>query len=335
MSNDLDNFQNLIREKGVSVSTEEFHHAVNTIFHDVESKTYDAIHKGMDESLQQQYDLLSQDILSDAGAGLGNNLTLLDIGCGTGMSTEKLLQSPIGKKIGKIHLLDSSKGMLDQCKKKADTWGIPYTQTQGYLNVLNGVQFDIVLACSLLHHVPNLNEFLLKVASLQPTGGYFMHLMDPNGDCIFSDEYLKRRAELKAEMKRQAVRKDFLKVAGGKLKSIMGIKSNSPSDEEEYIQEVNQRLMNEKIIKVPLTSTEIWSITDLHVEGQPGNFGQGISFNQMKSTLGMYQVVSRRSYGFYGRLKSEMPQAFAEKEEQMIREKRIDGRQLEVVWRKL
>lgn len=326
MNNDLDNLLPLMKKKGVTVSKEAFHHAVNTIFHDVESRQYDVLHKGMDISLQQQYDLIGKDVEALLPAGTGKELTLLDIGCGTGMSTDKLLKSPLGKYISKVYLLDTSKGMLEQCSLKAATWNIPYELIEGDIYSQHDIKADIILTCSVLHHIPNLSDFFAKISTFQNPKGFFIHLQDPNGDYIFNEETKKRATELRNYLRYQKLKANPLKVIVDKVKNKFAGKS------EEYIDEVNKSLLASGIIKTPLTDLEIWSITDIHVDNLPNNHGKGISLKSLKEQLVAYRLCKVRSYGFFGLLKSDLPESFQAKEEKWIQEGRVDGRELAAVW---
>jgi ubiquinone/menaquinone biosynthesis C-methylase UbiE len=329
MKNDLDNLIPLMSQKGSKLTKEEFHNAVNTVFHDVESKYYDALHHGMDSSLQEQFDLLADDIVKTI-PNVPSQCILLDVGCGTGMSTDKLLKSSLGKCIAKIYLLDTSKGMLEQCKLKAAKWGIPFELIQGDIFSLTELKFDIILTCSVLHHIPNLNDFLDKIKNLQHANGFFIHLHDPNGDSVFADNFLNRKNELRNYKRKQNIKHKLVRLIIKKLKT--KIKKISGLGKKDYIDEVNERLLANGVVKTPLTDLEIWSITDLHVENIANHFGEGISFEYLEKQLAGYVCVSHRSYAFFGDLKMLLPELFRTREENMIREHNLDGRELAAAW---
>jgi ubiquinone/menaquinone biosynthesis C-methylase UbiE len=328
--NDLDNLLPLMKRKGVRISKEAFHEIVNKVFHDIESEYYDSLHKDMDNSLQQQFDLLAYDIISRLQDNSSKKFVLLDIGCGTGMSTDKLLKSPLGKYISKVYLLDTSKGMLEQCARKAKEWNIAYELINGDIYSIEEVKADIILICSVLHHIPNLSLFLQKITDTQNPKGFFIHLQDSNGDYLNSSAYLEREADLKNYKRKKRssfflLAKVFTKISS-KMRKVIGLQTKN------YIHEVNEKLLKLKIIQTPLKSTEIWSITDIHVEGLPYSDGKGISISFIEKTLEKYTLVKVRSYAFFGDMKSELPDVYQQKEEQWILEEKKDGRLVSAVW---
>ena len=104
---------------------QKFQERVNIVFHDFEAEHYDKMHSDMWDSLQEQINLLIEDLITykDISA---NDLSLLDIGCGTGLSTQILLQSKLGNYINQITLLDTSANMLKFAEEKAKTWNKKY-----------------------------------------------------------------------------------------------------------------------------------------------------------------------------------------------------------------
>jgi len=111
----------LINKTGSRLSPGEFQEIINVIFHDIESNYYDSIHKDMWESLQEQIELLIEDLFRN-DRSFSKNLSLLDIGCGTGLATHILLNSKIGDFVSNITLLDTSRNMLKQAEEKAKKW---------------------------------------------------------------------------------------------------------------------------------------------------------------------------------------------------------------------
>src|SRR5208283_4504981 len=57
-----------------------------------------------------------------------------------------------------------------------------------------GKQYELIVTCSVLHHVPDLPTFLAAVRNLQTAGGVFLHLQDPNGDFLDDPELRQRLA---------------------------------------------------------------------------------------------------------------------------------------------
>src|SRR5262249_54764981 len=127
----------------------------------------------------------------------GVDLTVLDIGCGTGMSSELLLSTELGSRIGRVDLLDTSPKMLEKAVKRSSGWGIRVNPLPGTIEDLpKSTQYDIILACSVLHHTPALDRFLSQLVLLQADGGVFLHLQDPNGDYLMDEELSRRVKEL-------------------------------------------------------------------------------------------------------------------------------------------
>lgn len=285
----------LINKTGSKLSPEEFQEIINVTFHDIEANYYDSIHEDMWESLQEQIDLLIEDICH-SGRFNSKNLRLLDIGCGTGLGTQILLNSKIGDLIDYITLLDTSKNMLKEAEKKAITWNRKYALVNSQVSCLTE-EYDIVLICSVLHHIPDLKCFLESVDAVLKSGGILIHLHDPNADYRFDSEYLERVEEYKKDKlistKRKVTHfipsqwKDMLKRQFGR---------------KTYIDLVNDKLIADKVIKRRMTADEIWSVTDIQVENKQNKEHLGISLGYLRKQLMGYELISQRSYGFYGPL---------------------------------
>lgn len=184
----------ILEQHGTSTSVEEFHRQVNLHFHAVESRVYDSVHSEMWDSLPPQFQLLAQDVLPVLPST--RNLRVLDIGCGTGLSTDLLLKSPLGRLITDVCLLDTSKEMLARALARSTTWGVRVESKIGIVSDLPIERYDVVIACSVLHHIPFLSDFLVDIAHRQGPGGVLLHLQDPNGDYVNDPQFLDRCEEL-------------------------------------------------------------------------------------------------------------------------------------------
>ena len=289
----------LMHKCKTKLSPEGFHSIINIVFHDHEALVYDKMHDDMQQSLLQQMDLLVLDV-QQYSVLERQNLTLLDIGCGTGMSTETLLKTNIGNQIKHVTLLDSSPKMLEIALQKAKTWKIDHVGKNGDIAQIDN-DFDIVLICSVLHQYPDLALFLKQVIPKIKPGGILIHLQDPNGDFANDQEFIARLMQFKDLQ--NAHKKEF-KIADlipKKVKHFINLKLGKKN----YIDHINGDLLKKNAIKKRLTADEIWSVTDIHVPSKTNIFSSGISYNFLEKKLHEFKNISRRTYGFFGVLKSD------------------------------
>ena len=312
----------LIKKSGSKLSPSAFQHIVNVVFHDIEAQHYDAIHSEMWESLQEQFDFLANDVLA-SGKEHGKNLRLLDIGSGTGLSTELLLNTKLGKIIGDIGLLDTSPNMLALAEKRIQKLNKNYTLYNSDVTDIDE-KFDIIIVCSVLHHIPDLPAFLNHIAKIQNSGGILIHLQDPNGDFKDDPIYKNRVESYNNRVPKNGQDKTFKKLKN-LLKSVVGGKKS-------YIDQVNDVLLEKKAISKRMSSEEIWSVTDIHVEDLPFSTGTGISLKFLKENLSDYSLIKARSYGFFGILKSKLIPEFQDLEEKAILNGEINGRNIAGTW---
>lgn len=327
----LDCLLPLMESKGVRLSPQEFHQMVNLAFHAFESRVYDESHQDMSKSLPRQMELLSSDLLT-RGAKIPDSLTALDIGCGTGLGSELLLQTELGKKVSSIDLVDTSPEMLDKCASRASAWSVDHRLIEGTIETLTSGNYDLVLTCSVLHHIPDLSRLTARIRNLQHQAGIFLHLQDPNGDYLRDSELLGRTEEVTHATQERIPfwvrRLSPMRVAARLRREFAG------TQPKPYIDLVNERLLSTGVILRPMTAEEIWSVTDIHEDGLPYSVGEGISVEQLGDGLVDYNLVSFRSYGFFGRLWSELPPAFKAREENLIAENALNGRYLGCVWQR-
>jgi SAM-dependent methyltransferase len=310
---------------GVQCSAAEFHAAVNVTFHRFESEHYDDLHQDMWRSLPRQIQLLAEDCLE---AGAPERIHMLDIGCGTGLATDSLLKSPLlGKRVESIDLLDTSAAMLGRAQARRQGWGKPGEAIEGLVESLPGrKRYNLIITSSVLHHVPDLPSFLRAVTALQEGEplALFLHLQDPNADFLNDPDLLERTASSASVRKAPEwlARLHPRRVMGRLLREIKGEQGS------DYLSKTNQELIRNGFLRSPLTTAEIFAITDIHAQD-----GEGISIQQMKSMLPGYALISTRSYGFFGVLSSDLTPDQRAEEERLIREKALNGFHVEAAWR--
>lgn len=316
----------LLQKTGSTLSPEKFQERINIVFHDFEASHYDAMHTDMWGSLQEQINLLIDDLFAYKSIE-SKTLSLLDIGCGTGLSSQILLNSKVGQNISQVTLLDTSPNMLKFAEQKAKTWGKKYKTINAYLADVNE-KFDVIIISSVLHHIPDLNAFLKQVDEALNPNGVLIHIQDPNGDFINSISYLERKNEYEKQLDNLPKKKKLTHfIPKSVLKFIKRLMNR-----KDYIDLINDQLLAEKTIKRRMTADEIWSVTDIHVETNADTVNKGISLKFLQSQLQNFELIKMRSYGFYGFLKSDLIQSYQEKETQFIAENQLDGRNISCIW---
>jgi hypothetical protein len=150
----------------------------------------------------------------------------------------------------------------------------------------------------------------------------FLHLQDPNGDYANDPELRRRMAAHSARFVPDFLRRYTpARIIGWLYRKITG----KPHDD--YVSKTNRALLKSGLIKTPLTVQDVYSITDIHVQD-----GRGISLEQMKSWMPGYRCVSRRSYGFFGRLWSTLSASKKREEERLFRSNAQNGFHVSAAW---
>jgi SAM-dependent methyltransferase len=322
MNDPLAPVEAIMRRHGITSTPAEFHAAVNVCFHRFESEVYDEVHQDMWNSVPQEVELLASDCLKDQGP---SPLRMLDIGCGTGLALDSVMRSSLGPRVKEIDLLDTSTAMLARAQKRREQWGKTGRTVEGIVESLpSGVSYDLIITCSVLHHVPDLASFLKAVDSLQTgvPGALFIHLQDPNGDFLDDPMRAKRATEMAPAIPDSLARFKPARILARLKREIKGEQG------QDYISKTNRELMQTGIISSPLSVEEIFSITDIHVRDG------GISIDRMKAWLPAYQLVSRRTYGFFGVLSSTLPPALRQREDQYSQAGELNGEHISAAWRR-
>jgi SAM-dependent methyltransferase len=277
------------------------------------------------ESLPAQFQLLIEDCLPHFG-NESHNLRMLDIGCGTGLATEMILNTKIGRRIQSIDLLDSSPSMLHRVRERISRRQKPVECHQGYLDSLRtDKRFDLIVTSSVLHHVPDLASFLRGVCAIQTAGGVFLHIQDPNGDYL-NDAQLQNRMAEQSQRRRPSWTSRFTppRLARSVFNRITG-RRGAP-----LAWKTNRSLLERGILASPLSTNELYSITDIHVQNGEQ---EGIRISRMQKWLPDYDCISQRSYGFFGELWSTLPPSLQKIEEQLIADRALNGFHVGAAWK--
>jgi 2-polyprenyl-3-methyl-5-hydroxy-6-metoxy-1,4-benzoquinol methylase len=307
---------------GARCTTAEFHAAVNVTFHNFEAEVYDQEHSDMWRSLPREFTRLTQSC-REQWAGV-EEMSLLDIGCGTGLATDCLLKTNLGPRIKSVDLLDTSKVMLSEAKKRAQGWGRKVNAYEGLLDAIpRGKKYSLIVSSSVLHHVPDLPSFLSAIHQLQDRGGLYIHIQDPNGDYTDDVDLTKRLAETR---KRQQVAEQLKRFTPKRILSKLA-RGMYAGEDDSYCAKTNSALIRSGIIKTPLAVRDIYAVTDIHVQD-----GAGISIQKMKEWMPSYRLVAQHSYGFFGVLWNELPIAQQRLEEELAEGNALNGFHVAAVW---
>lgn len=111
---------------------------------------------------------------------LKNSAVVLDLGCGTGITTIKLAAD-----VKKIDAIDISENMIDIAKSKADKHGlsnIDFGVLDIYNEKLKKGSYDVIMAFNILYFIKDLNKLLYRVNELLKPDGIFISSTDCLGE---------------------------------------------------------------------------------------------------------------------------------------------------------
>jgi 2-polyprenyl-3-methyl-5-hydroxy-6-metoxy-1,4-benzoquinol methylase len=315
----------LIESKAAhGITAEAFQLKVNITFHRHESRAYDDVHEETWIDLDREFTRVTRTVVPHLQAA-PKSLHLLDIGCGTGLATEMLLRSAVGPLVGRVTLLDTSAAMLGRAARRARAWQVSTElreETLERLRESGGGPFDLVVTCSVLHHIPDLSSFLSALSDVQPVGGVFLHLHDPNCGVLCSEVVAAREAE--ARRAEAEIRSGVLnRIRRGIVRRVDRLMGRN------YLERTNRDLLDQGVIHTPLTDEEIWSVTDIrdHAAGEisPGTIG---------GWLKGYAVIANFTYAYFGRMRSRLPRRLQERDISLEALGDPHGTKLMMAWQK-
>jgi len=294
-SSDLDA---LMRRCGASISAEEFITIVSNTYHELEAPIYDRQHAEIYSQVPPIMDLFLQKVLQ---ANADGELRILDLGCGTGFASRVVLHRA-GRFVEQVVCADISPHMLAACRAKlGSTPGVRFHL--GDVASLQGVheRFDLIITCSVVHHIKDIQSFFSSLVRLMPPGGFYMMLHEPSRrfyrNRICNDIYQRYR---RAAKRRSLLRLFNPRAYLGRLqKLLLGWRSFRIE------RETSRLLVERNVIHSHLTIREVRQLVDIHVPPiDEGSFGaglEGFDIGELRSTcLSGLNLVAHRSYGFLG-----------------------------------
>jgi hypothetical protein len=87
--------------------------------------------------------------------------------------------------------------------------------------------------------------------------------------------------------------------------------------------------MRTGIIQREMSEGDIWLVTDIRISPTT----KGISLKRLKSLLPHYEFVSCRTYEFFGDARSELPDQFRAREDQLVSSRSSSGALFAGAWK--
>src|SRR5207248_6477481 len=156
-----------------------------------------------------------------------------------------------------------------------------------------------------------------------------IHLQDTNGDQLTNPVLRKRIAELEKSLPNESQRWLSRLHPRRVYRKIKRELTRTADGDSDYIRMVNKELLESGIIRKRMNAVDIWTVTDIHVHD-----GNGISIKQISRILDQYQLVATRSYAFFGKLASALPNSFLTREQELIQQNAPDGSQIAGIWKR-
>jgi hypothetical protein len=171
--------------------------------------------------------------------------------------------------------------------------------------------------------MPDLPRFFSKLHTLQKPHGFFFHVHDANAD-FSNDPVLKGRI---SEVSGRPLPEWIARFRPNRVWERVCRELNGTQGQDPH-SKTNRDLLRAGHIQVPLSVPEIHRITDVQLHSR-----RGVSIEQMKQCLLKYELLSTRSYGFFGQLGSSLPPVLRQEERKLISNRAPNGLHVAGAWR--
>lgn len=239
---------------------------VNEIYHDMEAETYTQRHPEIFVDEADRWRRITTEYLVK-----DSPITILDVGTGTGFVP--LVIAPFLKNEDMIICSDISPMMLKVCRneiaKRQFDCQFKFIRLNGDLSLVEQDLVDVVTMNSVLHHIPSLDEFCSQISALLPQGGLLIVAHEPNklfyNNWLLWNSYLLLRLLINARAKVSLMFEKLVLLEF--IESLLDRKSTQPHsilESDSIANKVNMRLLEEGLIKEPMTVAEINATVDFH-----------------------------------------------------------------------
>ncbi|KAF0192095.1 MAG: hypothetical protein FD165_1163 [Gammaproteobacteria bacterium] len=285
----FDIFLPLMAKVQATGTPETFSWSVSEAYHTVESDLYDQVHVSMFISLDRIWQRLVSCLPAEPA-----KLRVLDVGAGTGL-VGQMFDRLAPSRVETLTCVEPNQAMIVKASQKAKSWAFPVEFVNGVLGAVPPAPtFDVITINSVLHHIVELGPFLQRLSAYLKPGGVFLAAHDPRGDA-WSDPIAIQRKESRRFWRFI----DPLLVTNtlqSKCSRWLGRQPASVSMEEK----VNAILIGEGAIGSPMDIKSIYAVTDIHVPGQPGAMGTGLSTTWMAKHLEGFSLEDSFTYQYFG-----------------------------------
>lgn len=227
---------------------------VNELFHDLEGAAYADVHPEIFEAELKRWDSL----LAKRLTPMPRPLRCVDVGCGTGFVSERLFTHL--RSGDSLVCADISDVMLGICRNRftKNDKGVTVStlKMSDETLALPDASADVVLLNSVLHHVPDAEKFLAELARVLAPGGVLMIGHEPNVR-FWQSAFLPANYALLRALAPKRIAATVLKKTG-----LYGSVVKEKPDP--LLDELNAKLIGEKLIDEPLSRADVSRLVDVH-----------------------------------------------------------------------
>lgn len=281
--------------------TEDFIIRVNEVYHDIEAKDYQRRHPEIFVYEKERWISIIHKIIAEKKDGW----VFLDIGAGTGFVPVTIAKFLDKKDV--FFCTDISQKSLDICKENIKSQRhectFKFIKTNGNTFDVPDNSVNIVTINSVLHHIPLFGVLFNEVKRILKKDGYLVLCHEPNRAYYTNWFLLLNHGIFSLILKPQWHLKKILRILG--LKNVLKFLYNRFSRSGKFINDVNKKLLDERIIINPLTSFEISEIVDIQLYGVESekSHRRGISIESLlRNNLNNFSILYLETYNHLGML---------------------------------